>query len=672
MAEESKRGVAESPDPGTEEKEVKAWDQAVNAAQKFRDETAEKAGWKRFIKEFENDYDDHQSRVNVPLVPLNLVFSWVKTEMARMYFRDPWITANPKRVEDIGAAHIDETVLNYLWQEIDLKRQVKLTLLDSLIVGHGWIKVGYTADFGIEHKDLPAKRGPGRPKKESIPVDTNEYVKAENVFAVHYGWDQVVFDPSATWPAHHNARWIAFRWVKPIRAIQNCGLYKEDAVVDLKPSEEKQAGKPTGSQNVIGWEIWDRDHGKVLTISPGLKKYLRETDWPQEFSDRDGNPFFPAAMLSFNPVPGKPYPLSDIAPIEPLVLQLITATAIELNHLKRWNRQIFTKPNLMNDEQKANFKQSVDGAIIEVEGDPNKDFFIPPYAPVQQDVYGILTQLQNWFRLISGQSEAEQGGAARTGTRTLGELRMVLQGNHSRAEERIDVLEDFLGEIARKINNVIQKKFDIPKIARIVGPRALEKAMLENRPSAKPQPGNPNAPQPYTSDFGFSWNKQDIQGDMDVDVIAGSTVPMDRESQLSLMEKLAPMIPFFGIQPGSPAARALGREVFRLIDIKSLEPIMDMADEASKNGGPPNPQAAKMQMEMQKGQMRMKNDQAKAQLQMQGQKAKTQADIMKAQADMARVKQHMQHDVLKHMLDQFMPHQQPGIPTGGSNGNQSA
>src|SRR5437660_6542123 len=105
-------------------------------------------GAPRFLKEFEGDWDILQQNVDIPLIPINLVFAYVKTEIARLYFRDPWISVNPKRVEDVGAARIAEQLINYTWGEIDLKQQIKLALLDSLLVGHGWIKFGYTATFG--------------------------------------------------------------------------------------------------------------------------------------------------------------------------------------------------------------------------------------------------------------------------------------------------------------------------------------------------------------------------------------------------------------------------------------------------------------------------------------------------------------------------------------------
>lgn len=665
---EKKVGKAESPVPSTEEKEVSHWEGAIEAARRWRDDIADAQGWKRFIKEYQGKWEMLEQNLDIPAIPINHVFSWVKTEQSRLYMNDPWITVNAKRVEDIGASQIAESVVNYLWGEIDLKRQGKLVLLDALLIGHGWLKVGYTANFGIVESKEP--KGPGRPKKDERDVDTNEFVKSENVFAVHYPWTDVVFDPTSTWPAHHNARWIAFRWVKPLKAIQESSIYEntEDlkasdmTAIYGKPNEQSPIGRDV--QAVIGWEIWDRDHKKVVTISPGHKKKLREIDWPEELLDKDGNALSPATMLSFNPVPGEAYPVSDIKLFEPLLLEKIKARSIQVNHLKRWNRQIFMKPDLMTPENKANFKNAIDGAIIEIQGKANEDFFVPPYAPVQSDIYGIENAIDQDLREIQGQSPMDRGAPFKTNTRSVWEARYTLQGSGSRSEERRDIVEDFLAEVARKLLGIIQKKFDIPRLARIVGNRSILHALMSNSQNPKLQEAS------QAGALVFSWNKEDIQGEMDVDVVAGSTAPLDKESQIGQIESLVKsgMLPAAGIMPASPAARALAREFFRLLNIKSLENVMDLVDQQLSQmpgGAPPNPLQIKMQMEAAKTQQKMQADQAKAQLQMQGIKAKTEATIVKAKVDEEKSKMKMQEQVLSSILKQFSPPPQPGMNGNG-------
>lgn len=660
-----KLGTAESPNEGSEKEEVKHWLAAIKKAQEWRDQTDTFTAAKRFVNEYKGKWDWLSQGISIPLVPINLVFAYVKTEVARLYFRNPWITVNPKRVEDIGAAKIAEQIINYTWSEIDLKRQGKLALLDALLAGHGWIKVGYTAEFGTVEsrpKEAETKRGPGRPKKEEAVVSTNSNIKSENVFAYHVPYTHVVFDPSATWPATQTARWMAIKWEKPMRAVKESGIYDETAVENLKPSDEEkeEMNKSKDVKMARGWEIYDLDHMKVTTVSPGCDYKLREIEYPDYL-----NGAYPLVEFSFNPVPGEPYPLSDIAPHEPQIVELTKMMAIMLNHLKRWNRQIFMKPGLMTDENKANFKNAVDGAVVEIQGNPAEDFFIPPYAPVQQDIYGVWNLAMDMWKNVCGQSGMDRGAEGKAATRTLGELRMQLQGGRARADEKIDVLEDSLAEVARKLLAIMQKMYDLPKIARIVGGRNIQKA-LEKRPTA--QQGNALQAQSSTGDEGFTWNKEDIHGEMDVDVLAGSTAPMDRESQLQMLEKMIPMLGAIGAGPGSPAAKAFAREYIHLVGMPTLDNVMDLADQS-----PPQPPPkmleiqAKIKAKEQETQMKIKGKQAEEQLKMQALQAKTQAEIIKAklatqkaQQDMQMKKVEAQHSVMQHLL--------AGI-RGPSNGN---
>ncbi len=685
-----KVGVSETPHSGSEDKEVEAWLRTISSTVQWRDGIASKGKWKQFISEYKNNWDFLQSFTSIPLIPLNLVYSYVKTEIARMYFRDPWITVNAKRMEDMGAAQIAEQILNYTWTEIKLKAQIKLALLETLLVGHSWIKVGYAAEFGtVESQPKEEKRGPGRPSlKKYKEVETNEYIKSENVFAYYVPWDHVIFDPSATFPATHNARWMAHKVVKPYRAIVQSGIYEHTD--ELKPSavmedpntsyempDSIKHGQGKDVRSVTLWEIYDLDHQTVTTVSPGCKKKLREIPLPDYL-----NGGFPFVQFAFNPVPGEVYPMSDIAPHEGQIIEMIKLVSIEINHLKRWNRQMVVDPDTFTPDEEAKFKDSNDGAVIHSSQPGAKDkIFIPPYAPVQSDIYGVFTQVYQLWQMISGQTGTDQGGQAKTQTRTLGELRMSLQGSKARPEEKVDVLEDSISEIARKLLTIMQKKYDLPKIARIVGPRAVKEKILKvlpQRPSAQPQippqPGQPGqAPQPqepnpvagqsFGSDFGFSWNRQDIMGEMDVDVLAGSTVPMDRESQLQILEKMLPVLQAAGVQPGSPAAKAYAREMTRLAGLMSMESVMDIADQQPPQP-PPKMQEiqAKVQAKQQETALKLKGKQAEEQLKLHAMQEKLKVDQQKNQMDLHKAQTSLQHDVVKSILNSFRG---PAAPVNG-------
>lgn len=660
MAEtKDKVGLAETPNPDTEKLEVESWLRTIQKTEKDRDDVGNKAGWKRFVDEYKNEWGFLQKNVSIPVIPINLIYAYTKTEIARLYFRDPWITVNPKRVEDIGASQIAEQIVNYSWGELALKQEIKKTLLEAILVGHSYIKVGYAAEFGsVESQPKQEKRGPGRPSKKVSEIETSEYIKSENVFAYHVPYKEIVFDPSASFPATHNARWMAHKITKPLRAVKESGIYdhtdmlKTSAKADDEKAGYDTAGNDTRTQDkdvrsVTLYEIYDLDHMRVVTVSPGCPYYLNQIAYPEWLSGG-----FPFSMLAFNPVPGEVFPMSDVAAQEGLAIEMTKIVAIWINHLKRHNRQILIEPDLFTDAELDKFKDGNDGAIIKANGPIADKYFIPQYPSVQADSYQIYNEAYKLYQVVSGQTPADQGGQAKVPTRTLGELRLQMMGGHARADEKVDVLEDFIAEIARKLLGIMQKKYDLPKIARIVGPRSVQQkiqGILPGRPSAQPQiPGqsgqmgqpqtpaqpNPMQGQSMTTDFSFSWNRQDILGEMDVDVVAGSTVPMDRESQLQMLEKMIPLLPAAGVTPGSPAAKAYAREVFRLVGIQSVEAIMDLVDQQ-----PPQPppkvmeMQAKMQMKAEETKVKIQGKLAEEKIKLEGMREKLNVDKQKAQMD---------------------------------------
>lgn len=687
-------GVSETPNPGAEEQEVSSYLRTVQNAVQWRDQVGEKAGWKRFTNEFKGNWGFLQQQVSIPIIPVNLVYAYVKTEIARLYFRDPWITVNPKRMEDVGAAAIAEQIVNYTWGELKLKAQIKLALLEALLVGHSWIKVGYVAEFGtMESQPKQEGKKAGRPPKKVSEVDTNEYLKSENVFAYHVPYDQIVFDPSATFPATHNARWMAHRVVKPYRAVVESKIYEHtdelnpsNAIDDPNSLYEKpdvsQQAQAKDVRSVVLWEIYDLDNQKIVTVSPGCKKKLREIPLPDYL-----NGGFPFVQFSFNPVPGDVYPLSDISAHEGQIIELTKILSIEMNHLKRWNRQMIVAADFLVPEEESKFKDANDGAIIksQASGALAEKIFIPPYAPLQSDVYGVWNQVYDVWKSVAGQTASDQGGQAKVQTRTLGELRMQLQGGKARSDEKVDVMEDSIEEVARKLLSIMQKKYDLPKIARIVGPKSIQKKMMQTlpqRPSAQPMqpqqpdlPGmpqtpqqpNPVASQSFESDFGFSWNRTDIMGEMDVDVLAGSTVPMDRESQLQILEKMTPVLQSAGVQPGSPAAKAFAREITRLAGLMSMEAVLDIADQQE---APPDPKTMETQQKVQakqaESQIKIQTKQAESQIKLQGMQEKLQMHQMKNEMDLIRSKQKMEQETIKSVLEQFRP--QPSTNGAQQNG----
>jgi hypothetical protein len=422
---------------------------------------------------------------------------------------------------------------------------------------------------------------------------------------------------------------------------------------------------------------------EVVTVSPGCKHYLSRIEYPEYLAGG-----FPFSMLAFNPVPGDVFPLSDVAAQEGMAIEMTKIVAIWINHLKRHNRQIIIAPDFFTPDDEAKYRDGNDGAVIHGQvpagGDLSKGYFVPQYPPVQADSYQIYNEIYKLHQIVSGQTPADQGGQAKVPTRTLGELRLQMMGGHARADEKVDVLEDCIEEIARKLLGIMQKKYDLPKIARIVGPKSVQNKILQtlpNRASAQPQTpaqgGQPQQPNPayqnaMTSDFSFSWNRQDILGDMDLDVVAGSTVPMDKESNLEVMEKMIPLLPAAGITPGSPAAQQYAREMFRMLGNPRLEAILDLVQGQPP---PPNPKMmeiqAKVKAKEQETKVKLDAKQKESQMKLQGMAMEQQLKMKENQMDLAHQDQKNKQDLHKNVINTLLQSMRPKAEVGGNgNGNE--
>src|SRR3990167_11131332 len=97
--------------------------------------------WKRMLGYYRNKYYtlnedskplvEHRARVNY-------VFSTVRTIIPSVYFQNPYILVQPRRIpDDVAGAQTLEVAINYYFKELDLKSQIRAVVLDTLLFGTG-------------------------------------------------------------------------------------------------------------------------------------------------------------------------------------------------------------------------------------------------------------------------------------------------------------------------------------------------------------------------------------------------------------------------------------------------------------------------------------------------------------------------------------------------------
>jgi hypothetical protein len=237
--------------------------------------------------------------------------------------------------------------------------------------------------------------------------------------------------------------------------------------------------------------------------------------------------------------------------------------AMQLDHLKRFNRQMEAEKGALDDEAKVNLSQGRTGAVIEV----NQIGKLQPisYPSIQTDIYAIEERVKEDLINVSGQSPMERGGAQKTTTRTIGELLEIQKGAKNRRSEQVDTMEDFLEDCARNLISLLMQYADTPFYIKLTGKESQELLqMLANRPSATKRGA-------VTTQEGFTFTKEDIQGEYDIDVKVGSTVPLDRENKINLLISILDLIPKLGAIPGGPVIGTLALEIASELDMPSIE-----------------------------------------------------------------------------------------------------
>lgn len=540
--------------------EIDTWLSRIKRAEQVREKADKRYGYTRAAQMYQNDFAAAMPSFldGLAIVPINEVYAYCKAFIPSVYARDPYIAANPRGYQFIKGAKISELYLNAKWRELRLKKEVKRVILDA-ILAEGWMKVGYSAAFGsIE----PAEGDPS--------LESNEFIVDDEIFATRVSWKHMVKDPDAV-NGIHDARWLAQKIIKPLEAVQKSGIYENtgglqpsyvvDAQSDLEPSDARAA--VGGSDEVAYaalWEIWDRDENKIFTISEGHAKYLKNGKWPYEMEG------FPHILMRFTDNPDEPYAPNLIDSWVPQLWEKIKLRALQLDHIKRFNRQLSIEEGAMTPKEIQKLEMGKTGAVTK----RKKGTEMPqpiPYPQVQTDIYAVESRIDLDKDNVSGQPNAVRSAPQRTQSRTLGEIDRLITAFNARQSEPQDVVEDFCEEVAYKILKLTRQFMSGEQYVRATKKQIAEiaEALTDPETGASRFDGR-----------GFKFTREDIRElEVELDVRAGSTLPLNREARIEAVTNLLKLGPTLGIQPGGRVSRVLGKTMLSELELKEVEQAYD-------------------------------------------------------------------------------------------------
>src|SRR3990167_560082 len=104
--------------------------------------------WKQNIDFYTGDWFKNNIDYDPERIEVSFVFSFVKTLIPAIYYKDPYIFAKARSSLYQMFGETMEEVINYTWNDLKLRQEIKFAVLDSILSPPGWIKLGYNADFG--------------------------------------------------------------------------------------------------------------------------------------------------------------------------------------------------------------------------------------------------------------------------------------------------------------------------------------------------------------------------------------------------------------------------------------------------------------------------------------------------------------------------------------------
>lgn len=520
-------------------KDVARWHERISVSKKWKDKQEEEGGWKRFIDEYEGTYDEVKLG-NIVIPPINEVYAYVQSCIALLFARNPYLTANAKKTGTVQGAYILEAALNHYWKELKIKEEVESEIVDAILVGHAWNKTGLDVKLSGSGDLLRAE--------------------SDTMFSNRISWKDIFFNIGSMNPPK-DCRWIAHRVYMPVETIKKmygapAATIEGSPLPAVKDDYNSMLFKDDVAYGCV-YEIFSASDRMIYTIADGVtNKYMTAPrPWPDHWDE------YQFDLLQFNRLNDKPYGLSDIAPWEALVLEKIKVFTMALNHVKRFNRQMLFKSGTISEEELDKFEKGIDGTALEVTGDPNAMTRVLDYGSLPPDIYLIMDRLDANKRNVNGMPETLQGGQLKTQSRTLGELESIQGGALGRIQRKIDCIEAHIENIARKLMGNIMKQFPVETYVKITGqePQEIIQAFeAEGRFDPVSQTIR------FTSD--------DIKGEYDISVKAGSTLPLDKTTRDKILDRLIELaIPLAQAPSIPPFLEKLIEERLRAYDIVSLE-----------------------------------------------------------------------------------------------------
>lgn len=444
------------------------------------------------------------------LVRANLIYSTMVNAVPQIYARNPEIDVDPtESVEPIRYEAIKKfcttlsIVLNnqFSQSQANLKGKAKANVMSAQTTAWGILKVIYQRDIekdpiimariediqdNIQHVEMLMKdieddmlRGEQEAKREELKHQLMaleakvEVVRQEGMVIDRVLSENLVISGNVREiVSYPESNWMAERIYGPkewSKKMFGFSPHKGTTYVRQGDSYKEGRQKEDVEEELCFWEIWDKTTNTIYTLCDGYDGYMREPYHPEKLGER----WYPYFILAFNPLDGTLIPLSDVELLRELQDEY-NETRTNLREHRRWSIPHWVGlSGSVSEKDAKTLRDAQPFEIALIDGDPGRKlrdylevFENPAIDPRVYDVQPIRVD----WELISGQPDAARGVVAKA--KTLGEAEYLQQGMATRMNDRVDVNEDMMQQIAQYSAEILLQELTEQQVLRITGPGA--------------------------------------------------------------------------------------------------------------------------------------------------------------------------------------------------------
>ncbi len=569
----------------------------VDKCQRWRQDEQFDDNWMRLSDLYRGQHFPEYMQDSGDLIAVNLAFSTINVIAPSVAVNYPKVVVQANKPEDSKRAMFVEAVVNHLWKHHDFRTPFRRAVKDFLIFGHGWLKVGWKfveqeqsigelareemINSAMNEIDQIAvesfMEGVEPPSFDDIVASipsTEMRIVEDQPFVERISVYDVYVDPAAT--CMDDARWIAQRIVRPLEEVEKDRRYKPSArkklianysrdIYNENPNDDKVQYL---EDQVVLWEYYDIMDNTLSVYADGADEFLVD---PVAMPYAYGHPF---VMLRNYDIPDHFYPMGDLEAIEPLQLELDKTRSQLMNDRKRYARKYLYHERSFGPAGREALESEDDGRFVPVidENKPLDQVVMPlPQVPLSAEIYNYSNIIANDINTVSGISEYARGAMPEI-RRTATEASIIADAANARAADKLAIIEISIAQVAKRVVQLLQQFMTGEAMARVADAGG--------------------------EDLFIPYGREEIVGEYDFDVQAGSTQPMNdtirRQQAVSLLNAVAPLVGTV-IDPA-----ALARHVLEAgFGVKDPEKfLMGQAPQPQPGqepgGGPVPPQGAPM------------------------------------------------------------------------------